>query len=137
MFPKRIVLRTISLQFLNSLQTVYDGMYKFTLHGSVNAELLVTQHRDKKDILMESPLERGKMLSGGSFGRHRWVAVVTFYLSAGFSFIVFRCQITKPVHIGWWRLNYIVLFIHSSTTYLQILTTNLNFGKFHILVQFL
>ena len=71
MFPKRIVLRTISLQFLNSLQAPYDGMYKFTLHGSVNAELLVTQHRDKKDILMESPLERGKKLPGGSFGRGR------------------------------------------------------------------
>ncbi|CAB4007610.1 Hypothetical predicted protein, partial [Paramuricea clavata] len=48
----------------------YDGMYKFTLHGSVNAELLVTQQRDKKDILMTSSLERGKKFyaSKGFFG---------------------------------------------------------------------
>jgi hypothetical protein len=43
-------------------------MYKFTLYGSVKAELLVTQHRDKKDILMASTLEKVKKSSGWFFG---------------------------------------------------------------------
>ena len=44
--------------YIDPKQALYDGIYKFTLHGNVDAKLVVKEDRTKKNILVQYSLDK-------------------------------------------------------------------------------